>query len=121
MTTPLPDLSQYIAGARRRAIRQQQAQLQRYQAGRKVAQQAASLLKTQWGASKVILFGSMMDSHKVHTHSDIDLAVWGLPEANYYRALGQLLDLNDDFSIDLVEVQHAKPHILQAIEDGIEL
>jgi hypothetical protein len=55
------------------------------------------------------------------SHSDIDLAVWDLPEKDYFKAIGYLLEISEEFSIDLVEIQHAKPYILAAIEQGIEL
>jgi predicted nucleotidyltransferase len=57
----------------------------------------------------------------MHFGSDIDLAVWDLPEQDYLKAVGHLLDLAEGFSIDLVEVQHAQPHIALAIEQGLAL
>jgi predicted nucleotidyltransferase len=53
--------------------------------------------------------------------SDIDLAVWGLPEKDYFKAVGVLLDIAEDFSLDLIEAQHARSYILPAISQGIEL
>ena len=114
-------LARYRAGNQKRLARRRQNQHQRQQQGWRIARQAAEHLKSQWGASKVVLFGSMLLTPAVHTRSDLDLAVWDLPETNYYRALGTLLDLDPDFSIDLVEIQHAKPAILKAIQDGVEL
>jgi hypothetical protein len=51
---------------------------------------------------------------------DIDLAVWGLPEKLYFKAVARLLSLSD-FDFDLVEVQYASPEILMAIAQGTEL
>jgi predicted nucleotidyltransferase len=53
-------------------------------------------------------------------HSDIDLAVWGLPEKDYFKAVAELDD-GYDFEVDLVEVQNARPYILDAIDRGVEL
>lgn len=105
----------------RRADRKRQQQQSRYHQGRLVAEQATRLLKDRWSASKVVLFGSLLWSEKVHSRSDVDLAVWDLPEADYLRALAELLDLNPDFSIDLVEANYATPNLLLAIQTGIEL
>lgn len=99
----------------------------RQQQGWEIARQCALVLKEQFGVSKVVLFGSMLDAESIFEDSDIDLAVWGLPPNLYWKA-GCALDeivfqSGYDFSpIDLVDVNDAKPHIFQAIErEGIEL
>ena len=43
-----------------------------------------------------------------------------LPEKQYFQAVGRLLGLGD-FDFDLVEMQHARPEIVQAISQGIIL
>lgn len=86
----------------------------------KIAQQCADILKTKFGVEKVILFGSLLDYREMNYNSDIDLAVLGLPEKQLWLA-GALLEKNHDFDIDLVEIEKAKPHILQAIKKGIDL
>ncbi|ELR97427.1 hypothetical protein [Gloeocapsa sp. PCC 73106] len=62
----------------------------------------------------------MLNPEKMSPQSDIDLAVWELPEEYLWKA-GAAIKRGHDFSIDLVEVQNAKPHILKAITQGIEL
>ena len=93
-------------------------QQRRYRA-LEVAKRAADLLKRQFSAGRVVVFGSVL-SEAFHENSDIDLAVWGLPEQDYFKAVGQLLGLSD-FEVDLVEVQYASPEILAAIAQGLEL
>ncbi|MEM6518322.1 MAG: nucleotidyltransferase domain-containing protein [Cyanobacteria bacterium P01_D01_bin.44] len=122
--TPYPSseqMAQYRASARRRAEQRLQQQLTRCQRGREVANVAAHLLKDTWSANKVVLFGSMLTSEKVHGRSDIDLAVWGLPAADYLKALAALLDIDPDFSIDLIEAEHASQRWLEVIKQGIEV
>jgi predicted nucleotidyltransferase len=93
---------------------------ERQQQGLVVARQCAQILKQEFGAGRVVLFGSMLDLERMWWGSDIDLAVWGLPEEDFFKA-GAAIELGHNFRIDLVEIQHAKPHILQAIEQGLEL
>lgn len=93
---------------------------QRQQRGWEVARQCTQILKEQFGVQRVVLFGSMLTPEYMTWHSDIDLAVWGLPEKDYFRAWAAI-DRGHEFAVDLVEVQKAKPHILKAIEKGIEL
>jgi hypothetical protein len=94
---------------------------QRQKEGLDVAKKCADFLKEKYGVTKVILFGSLLNYEKMTPHSDIDLAVWGLPEKDYFKAVGFLLEIADNFSIDLVEIQNVRPYILPAIDQGVEL
>jgi predicted nucleotidyltransferase len=94
---------------------------QRQKEGLDVAKKCANFLKEKYGVTKVVLFGSLLNYEKMTPHSDIDLAVWGLPEKDYFKAVGFLLEITDDFSIDLVEIQNVRPYILPAINQGVEL
>ena len=99
----------------------------RQQQGIEIARQCALVLKEQFGVSKVVLFGSMLDVESIFEDSDLDLAVWDLSSDLYWKAwcaVDRVISENDyDFPpVDLVDVNDAQPHILQAIEtEGIEL
>ena len=87
-----------------------------------LAQAAAQLLKEQFGAQRVALFGSILTPTFFHERSDIDLAVCGLDERLYLRALGRLLDLDPNFEFDLVEFEVAPPRLQASIQkEGQEL
>ena len=94
---------------------------QRQKEGLELAKKCANFLKEKYGVTKIVLFGSLLDYEQMTPHSDIDLAVWGLPEKDYFKAVGFLLEIADNFSIDLVEIQHARSYILSAINQGVEL
>lgn len=122
---PLDDKTRAQIVTRVLAAREQRPQMlvqmkERQQQGLKVARQAAQILKRDFGASKVVLFGSMLNLERMWWGSDIDLVVWGLPEENFFKA-GAAIERGHNFSIDLVEIQHARSHILNAIEQGVEL
>jgi predicted nucleotidyltransferase len=93
---------------------------QRQKEGLNIAKECASLLKKKYGVAKVVLFGSLLNHEKMTPHSDIDLAVSNLSEKDYFRAMADL-DSGHTFEIDLVEIQKARPYILDAIHQGIEL
>jgi len=82
---------------------------QRQQKGLAVAYKCARILKEQFGAERVVLFGSLLDPERMWWGSDIDLAVWGLPEKDFLKA-GAAIEHGHDFAVDLVEAQHAKAH-----------
>ena len=102
VTTPenQPDYSSYIAGWKRRQQLEKAAIEKRRAQARQIATQATEILK-QYGATKVILFGSILD-HTFKLDSDIYLAVEMPAEAwwKWYLKLGEVLR----FSIDLVHL-----------------
>jgi len=105
-TTPenQPDYSSYIAGWKRRQQREKAEIEKRRSQARQIAMQATEILK-QHGATKVILFGSVLD-HTFKLDSDLDLAV-EMPSAawwEWYLKLGEVLQ----FPIDLVNLGKIK-------------
>lgn len=115
-----PDtLQNYIESARTRERDRQNLLQQRREEALNLAQKAAALLKQEFGATQVILFGSLLTDY-FHEHSDIDLAVIGLPKNKYFQAVGKLLALGN-FDFDLVEMDETRSAIYQAITQGIIL
>ncbi|MGK7945443.1 MAG: nucleotidyltransferase family protein [Microcystaceae cyanobacterium] len=112
-------LKNYIISAKKREQVRLAKLEERRQKGLTLAKMGARLLKTQFGATKVILFGSLL-TDKFHENSDIDLAVSGLPEKRYFQAVGYLLGLGE-FEFDLVEINQARPEIRKAIAQGMIL
>ena len=112
----------YRATARRRREESARKLKERHQRACQVAELAGHLLKTEFGAQRVVLFGSVRFPERFHQRSDIDLAVWGLEERLYYRAVSRLLDLEPSISIDLIEAELAPPNLLAVIcQDGVTL
>ncbi len=124
--TPLDNKTREQIVSRVLAAREQRPQRlaqmrERQNRGLEVARKCAQILKEEFGAIRVVLFGSMLNPERMWWGSDIDLAVWGLPEADYFSAVGRVLDVDPNFSIDLVEIQHARPSILEGVQQGMEL
>ena len=109
-------MAAYRASARKRQQQKHDDLHDRHQLGLVVAQQAAALLKQEFKATKVALFGSMLSFSQIHERSDVDLDVWGLNSQDYYRAVGCLLALDSKIQVDLVQVELASLRILCAIE-----
>ncbi len=115
-------MAAYKATARQRRYEHKQQLALRYQHAWQVARQASQILKEDFGATRVVAFGSILSTKRFHQHSDIDLAVWDLPERLYYRAVAHLLDLDTAISIDLVEADAAAPALRSIIEqEGVTL
>ena len=109
-------MDSYQLTAQKRRQKQQEAVDQRQEKAWKLARTAASLLKEEFGAEQVAIFGSLVQPNLFHRRSDVDLAVWGLAESDYFRAVSQLLSLDPDISVDLIEVEHASPRLREKIE-----
>ncbi len=85
------------------------------------AAEAAELLKQQYDADRVILFGSLVHRAWFTPDTDVDLAVEGL-KGNYWQAWRQVEEVIEDRQVDLVEIESASNSLRQAIrDDGIEL
>ena len=111
-------LEVYRRTARERSVARQQRMRERRERAWAVARRAAALLKAEYGATRVVVFGSLINPFRFHAHSDIDLAVWGINE-RYLDAVDRLQRLGTDIAIDVVEFEHARPGLQAIIErDG---
>jgi uncharacterized protein len=118
---PPEQMQRYIQTAKQQQQFLAEQLLQRHRQGWNVAREAAQILKQAFGAQRVVLFGSWLDAFRIHAHSDLDLAVWGLEETLYFKAVARLQDIDLEFSIDLVEADQAYPYIQDAIGQGVDL
>lgn len=86
-----------------------------------VAGKAAQILRGQFGASKVVVFGSLALG-EVSRWSDIDLAAWDIPPDRFYAAVAAVTNLSQTFQIDLIDPKSCKPSVQEILElEGIEL
>ena len=108
------ELAVYRATARQREEQERHERAQRAQRAWRLAQQAAILLKEQFGARRVLLFGSQAHDEGFHRRSDVYLAVEGIPSRDFWRAWGALDALGAEFEIDLLDVGTAPPTLRQS-------
>ena len=121
-TIPPEKMEQYRRTARKRESEQKQAMARRRESAWLVARQAASLLKEQFGATRVVVFGSLAHGAWFHARSDIDLMVAGIPPEKFWRAWAALDQVSDGFEIDLVTDLELTERLRAAIErEGVEL
>ena len=89
---------------------------------RRRARVAAAVLKTRFGARRVILFGSLAHGGWFGPHSDVDLAVEGLTGGVFWDAWRTVEEAIGERAVDLVEIESAREPVRRAIErHGIEL
>ena len=106
------------------AIRERRAKFSAEIASRRrramsVARKAAKLLKTEYGAKEVVLFGSLARRGSFSLYSDIDLAVRGIAPEKFFAASAAIERVDVNFQIDLAELETCPPAVLKNIEkDG---
>jgi len=87
-----------------------------------VIREAARVLKKKYGATRVVLFGSLARSSLIAPSSDIDLYAEGIPGTRFFEAEAEIEEIAKGFRVDLVETKECPPQLLREIEDeGIEL
>ncbi len=105
--------------AGRRAEQQSQ---ERWKRAWEVARTAADLLRERFGATRVVAFGSLVHQAWFTPWSDIDLAAWGIPASEFYRAVAIVTGLSSEFEIDLVDPETCRPALRRLIErEGVGL
>lgn len=125
ISTPDPSpaaMAVYRATAQRRAAETARARWPLDARAQEVARQAAMLLKEQFGATQVVVFGSTVHGHWFTATSDIDLAARGLAPDDYFTAVARLQDLSPEFKVDLVAVERCKAALCESIaREGVIL
>jgi predicted nucleotidyltransferase len=89
---------------------------QRRQQAWQVAQECIQILREEFGASEVIIFGSLRGDAPWHWRSDLDLAVRGMSEKAIWNAYGKLEKVVPSWlRFDLVSIEDVPPEILDRI------
>lgn len=113
---------EYIEAWRERLARQEKEKHVRARRLRETARSCARRLVHDYGASRVYLFGSLLEGAAPHARSDIDLAVEGLAGNLYFKALGDVWRLLPaGVELDLVRLEQAWPDLAERIKAEGEL
>ena len=107
---------QIAAYVRRRDREEKTRSLERRAELDRAARALARCLVAEHGASRVWLFGSLAWGDPDDA-SDIDLAVQGLSEERYFRALGAVL-ARAPVRVDLVRMEEAQPSLRDRVLDA---
>ena len=80
------------------------------------ARKAADLLRREFGANEVFLFGSLARRGEFTLWSDVDLAAFGIPPSRFFEAVGAVTGLISEFKLDLIEIETCPDSLREAIE-----
>jgi uncharacterized protein len=112
----------YRTTAKRRWEETRQQRIQRKIKAWELARVAANLLKEQFSATKVMVFGSLVRDDCFTLWSDVDIAAWGISPHDTFLAMDMVRNCDHDIELNLVDVGACKPELLASIEkEGILL
>ncbi len=80
------------------------------------AHRVAAMLYEDFGATQVVVFGSLTKRESFSKWSDINIAVWGIPNDKYFRAVWEAEDISRLFEIDLVDFESCHGLLRERIE-----
>jgi len=112
----LEEMAEYRTTARRRWERDREAMARRQARAWEAARRAAQLLKSRFGATRVVAFGSLVHRDCFTRWSDVDIAAWGLRPEDTFRAIGMALEVDSEIEVNLVDVTACRPSLLAVIE-----
>ncbi len=116
------ELELYRQTARRRARRVQKDVALRRDRAMELARRAAQLLQERFGATRVVVFGSLVREGCFTAWSDVDLAAWGLKSADTFLAIGVIYGLDPEIEVNLLDMSVCPPSLAAVIEaEGREL
>ncbi len=76
----------------------------------------ACLYLCRLGAKESFIFGSLL-SGDFREHSDIDLAVWGLPREHIYKVESKIEEIVGGMRFDLVYLENAPAYLEKRIRE----
>jgi uncharacterized protein len=120
---PRPEMDpNELARAWRRRLEAEAAQIHAAAEGARArAEEAASVLRDDFGAREVWLFGSLVGGQPRHANFDVDLAVVGIPPARHFKALARAAEIIGR-PVDLVALESASEALARRIrERGVHL
>ena len=114
----------YLEAARRRPVVSDLTPAERRARERLLdrVRKAAVVLKTRFGARRVVLFGSLAHAAWFVPDSDVDLAVEGLTGGDYWQAWRLVEEIIGDRPVDLIEIKMVGESLQRAMQRyGMEL
>ena len=83
------------------------------------AHRIAAMLYEDFNATQVAVFGSLAEPEAFSKWSDIDIAVWGIPNDKYFRASSIASDISGLFKVDLVDFESSKGLFRERIQSQL--
>ncbi len=100
-----------------KAAKDKLARIKLRQEALKISKRLSDILAGEFGAKKVVLFGSVLSEEYFKEDSDIDIAVEGLCPEMYFSAIARLM-MESSFNVDLKPMEDLSLLLRQRIAKG---
>ena len=115
------EFAKYLPHIRRRWQREQDERAHLRGQALRVARRAVKLLRVQFDAREVILFGSLARDGWFDERSDIDLAVSGIQARQFFKASAAVAAASE-FEVDLVDLADCSLSLRAIIkQEGVKM
>lgn len=111
-----PAFRPYVEAWRERWRREDEAARARCSRARALLPALARILREEYGAQRVALFGSLVDGRRFGLDSDIDLCVTGCRDPDPEAMAARIEALTGDIRIDVVPYEWASPGLRQWLQ-----
>jgi predicted nucleotidyltransferase len=95
--------------------KEREIKIRRRQQAMRLARKAAQLLREEYGAERVLLFGSLAHHGWFTKWSDIDIATVGISPTRFYAAVAAITGISETFHVDLVDLEACSPTLKETI------
>jgi predicted nucleotidyltransferase len=116
---PVRDYTPYLKYAREQAARRRADPhiAARRERAWEVARQIADFLRREYKPTRIVAFGSIVQPEMFGLHSDIDIAVDGIPWPEYLRAWNAVEERWPEFKVDLIDVGIVSKEMCEWIDE----
>jgi predicted nucleotidyltransferase len=111
----------YRLTARRNKAAAEKRRRQRVERGWSVAGKAADLLRKRFHAERIIVFGSLLRPEYFDERSDVDLAVSGVADSEFLRAVAAVTGIDGDMAVDLIQIEQTPESLRKQLESGVAI
>lgn len=116
------DIRVYRETARRRASQPDPEREAHRERGWQAARRAAALLREEYAATRVAVYGSLARGTGFTKWSDVDLFAEGIPPDSWINAIGEVFESEDAIEVNLAPLEAMKPHIRErALAEAVDL
>ncbi|MFN0145713.1 MAG: nucleotidyltransferase family protein [Dehalococcoidia bacterium] len=115
------EMAEYRAAYRRRLAEAEERRARLELRARALASEAAGVLRERFGATRVLLYGSLARGQFL-VGSDIDLVAWGIDSDRWLDVVGVGMELGREVEMSVALAQMMRPGVLtEALQDGVDL
>lgn len=96
--------------------------IERFYRAWELVKKISEILHEKYQAKEVLIFGSLTERDYFNEWSDIDIAVSGIPDELYLKAVSEVLDMSEDFEVDIVDLKDCSESLRRIIiEKGVKV